>query len=142
MLSSLPAFRTCYGPRSLSAQGKSRDLQHFSPMLVHCGNIALCTTAHMGVAPVDPCIKQKRFLSLRNGSWGKRVLILWCSSKAQSPNNRLAQEHGQRSADFLTRSKPRVRWMLSLARSVHNTSKQSVCSDPSSKGPVSILLDK
>jgi hypothetical protein len=52
-LSSLPAFRTCYGPPCLSAQGQSRDLQHSSPMLARCGNIALRDIAHMLVRPVD-----------------------------------------------------------------------------------------
>src|SRR5947209_13855277 len=36
LVSSLPsAFRTGYGPRCLSAQGQSRDLQHLSPMLTN-----------------------------------------------------------------------------------------------------------
>jgi hypothetical protein len=51
--SSLPAFGTCYGSRRLSAQGQSRDLQHSSPMLARCGNIALRDIAHMGVCPIQ-----------------------------------------------------------------------------------------
>jgi hypothetical protein len=52
-LSSFPAFRTCYGSPCLSAQGQSRDLQHLSPMLARCGNIALRDIAHMGICPVQ-----------------------------------------------------------------------------------------
>jgi hypothetical protein len=52
-LSSFPAFRTCYGSPCLSAQGQSRDLQHLSPMLARCGNIALRDIAHMGVGPIQ-----------------------------------------------------------------------------------------
>src|SRR5216684_8026897 len=47
------AFRTCYGPRCLSAQGQSRDLQHFSPMLARCGNRALRDMAHVGICPIQ-----------------------------------------------------------------------------------------
>ncbi len=47
------AFRTGYGPRCLSAQGKSRDLQHLSPMLTRCGNSALRDMAHMRVRPIQ-----------------------------------------------------------------------------------------
>ena len=51
---SLPsAFRTGYGPRCLSAQGQSRDLQHLSPMLTRCGNSALRDMAHMGICPIQ-----------------------------------------------------------------------------------------
>jgi len=51
---SLPsAFRTGYGPRCLSAQGQSRDLQHLSPMLTRCGNSALRDMAHVGISPID-----------------------------------------------------------------------------------------
>jgi hypothetical protein len=53
-LSSFPAFGTGYGSRSLSAQGQSRDLQHGSPMLARCGNIALRDIAHVAISPIDP----------------------------------------------------------------------------------------
>ncbi len=59
-LSSLPAFRTCYGPPCLSAQGQSRDLQHSSPMLARCGNIALRDIAHMGVCPIQTNVPHTR----------------------------------------------------------------------------------
>ena len=58
----------------------------------------------MGVTPINARLKHRPFLSFRKRSWGKRVLILWCSSKAQSPNDRLTQEHRQRSTIFLNRS--------------------------------------
>src|SRR5690242_14407181 len=48
------AFRTCYGSRCLSAQGKSRDLRHFSPMPTRCGNSALRDMAHVPITPIDP----------------------------------------------------------------------------------------
>jgi hypothetical protein len=75
---SLPsAFRTGYGPRCLSAQGQSRDLQHLSPMLTRCGNSALRDMAHVVVGPINaaklhglaPYLRQTAFLN----SW---VLIL------------------------------------------------------------------
>ena len=58
--SSLPAFGTCYGSRCLSAQGQSRDLQHGSPMLARCGNIALRDIAHMGVRPIQANVPHTR----------------------------------------------------------------------------------
>jgi hypothetical protein len=59
-LSSFPAFRTCYGSPCLSAQGQSRDLQHLSPMLARCGNIALRDIAHMGVCPIQANVPHTR----------------------------------------------------------------------------------
>jgi hypothetical protein len=59
------AFRTCYGPRHLSAQGQSRDLRHFSPMPTRCGNSALRDMAHVIVSPVDPCIPHHYVLSVQ-----------------------------------------------------------------------------
>ena len=64
---SLPsAFRTGYGPRCLSAQGQSRDLQHLSPMLTRCGNSALRDMAHMIIRPVNSCIPHHQRSSLKN----------------------------------------------------------------------------
>ncbi len=58
---SLPsAFRTGYGPRCLSAQGQSRDLQHLSPMLTRCGNSALRDMAHMGIRPIQTNVPHTR----------------------------------------------------------------------------------
>src|SRR5947209_19685148 len=48
------AFRTGYGPRCLSAQGQSRDLQYLSPMLTRGGNSALRDMAHMIIGPINP----------------------------------------------------------------------------------------
>src|SRR5690348_418356 len=72
------AFRTCYGPRCLSAQGQSRDLRHLSPMSARCGNSALRDMAHMIIGPIDaakphggtPFLFQHRFLN-------HCVLLLW-----------------------------------------------------------------
>lgn len=63
-LSSLPAFRTCYGPPCLSAQGQSRDLQHGSPMLARCGNIALRDIAHVVIGPVNTGVPHEKRSSL------------------------------------------------------------------------------
>ena len=49
----LPAFRTCYGPHRLSAESKSRDLQHLSPVLAHYGNTVLRDMAHVVIRPID-----------------------------------------------------------------------------------------
>jgi hypothetical protein len=58
---SLPsAFRTGYGPRCLSAQGQSRDLQHLSPMLTRYGNSALRDMAHVGVCPIQANVPHTR----------------------------------------------------------------------------------
>jgi hypothetical protein len=83
-LSSLPAFRTCYGPPCLSAQGQSRDLQHLSPMLARCGNIALRDLAHMLVSPIQSNIPHPQMTPFDIGtknSWGHRVLIFWRSKR-------------------------------------------------------------
>src|SRR5713226_9590236 len=54
------AFRTCYGPRCLSAQGQSRDLRHFSPMPTRCGNSVLRDMAHVGVRPIQSNVPHTR----------------------------------------------------------------------------------
>ena len=72
------AFRTCYGPRCLSAQGQSRDLRHFSPMPTRGGYSVLRDMAHMGISPIDSNIPHAcAFLSVHH-SWGNRVLLSWC----------------------------------------------------------------
>jgi hypothetical protein len=103
-LSSLPAVRTCYCPPCLSAQGQSRDLQHSSPMLARCGNIALRDIAHMGICPIDACIPHVSLLSLKKPFLGQRVLRLRCSFKARSSNGRSPQERHQGSAICSNRS--------------------------------------
>jgi hypothetical protein len=102
-LSSLPAFRTCYGPPCLSAQGQSRDLQHSSPMLARCGNIALRDIAHMIVSPINTGVPHKKRSSLQICFLSRRALILW-RSKRDSLIIGFAQERGQGSASFLNRS--------------------------------------
>jgi hypothetical protein len=102
-LSSLPAFRTCYGPPCLSAQGQSRDLQHSSPVLARCGNIALHDIAHVLVRPVNTGIPHQKRSSLQKMFLSSRALILW-RSKRDSLMIGLAQEPCQGSASFLNRS--------------------------------------
>ena len=101
---SLPsAFRTGYGPRCLSAQGQSRDLQHLSPMLTRCGNSALRDMAHMVAGPINPGIPHQKLSSLQECFLSVRALILW-RSKRDSLMIGSAQEQGQGSASFLNRS--------------------------------------
>ena len=78
-LSSLPAFRTCYCPPCLSAQGQSRDLQHSSPMLARCGNIALADIAHMGVCPIQTNVPHSRVSFSRETPGGVGSLYNGCS---------------------------------------------------------------
>src|SRR5437588_10243625 len=97
------AFRTCYGPRCLSAQGQSRDLRHFSPMPTRCGNSALRDMAHMRVGPVNTGIPHQKYSSLQQWFLSTRALILW-RSKRDSLMIGSAQERCQGSASFLNRS--------------------------------------
>ncbi len=98
------AFRTCYGPRCLSAQGQSRDLRHFSPMPARGGNSVLRDTAHMIVCPIDaaklhsfsPFLKYTVFLN-------SCVLIL-CRSKRDSLMTSRIQKPCQGRTSFLNRS--------------------------------------
>ena len=98
------AFRTCYGPRCLSAQGQSRDLRHFSPMPTRCGNSALRDMAHVIVGPINPTklhgfapfSKHVLFLN----SW---VLIL-CRSKRDSLITSPVQKPCQGRTSFVNRS--------------------------------------
>ncbi len=101
--SSLPAFRTCYGSLCLSAQGQSRDLQHSSPMVARCGNIALRDIAHVGIGPVNTDIPHQKRSSLHVWFLSTRALILW-RSKRNSLIIASAQERCQGSASFLNRS--------------------------------------
>jgi hypothetical protein len=100
---SLPAFGTCYGPPCLSVQGQSRDLQHSSPMLARCGNIALRDIAHMGVGPVQSNVPHVRlsFSSALPGSVGS--FYTGCSKQRPS-NHRLAQEAAKGRTIFPYRS--------------------------------------
>ncbi len=73
------AFRTGYGPRCLSAQGQSRDLQHLSPMLTRCGNSALRDMAHMGVRPIQSNVPHPRVLLPQEPPGGVGSLYNGCS---------------------------------------------------------------
>src|SRR5713226_6894598 len=97
------AFRTCYGPRCLSAQGQSRDLQHFSPMLARCGNRALRDMAHVGVCPIDTGVPHEQRSSLQVVFLSTRTLILW-RSKRRLSHNRFGSGTVPRKASFLNRS--------------------------------------
>ena len=103
-LSSLPAFRTCYGSPCLSAQGRSRDLQHLSPMLARCGNIALRDTAHMIIGPINSTKAHRSAPFLRQPvSLNSCVLILW-RSKRDSLMTSPVQKRCQGRTSFLNRS--------------------------------------
>ena len=115
--SSLPAFRTCYGPLCLSAPGQSRDLQHSSPMLARCGNIALRDIAHMLIGPVNSCIPHARRLSQSTKVLGHRVLRHGCSQHDPLMIDP-AQERRQGSTIFLHRSSREGETRLSMAASM------------------------
>jgi len=80
------AFRTGYGPRCLSAQGQSRDLQHLSPMLARCGNSALRDMAHMGIGPVQSNVPHLRTSFPSETPGGIGSFYSGCSK--QRPSNR------------------------------------------------------
>src|SRR6266566_8924966 len=71
------AFRTCSGPRHLSAQGQSRDLRHFSPMPTRCGNSALRDMAHMLIGPIDTGIPHAKPPLGHEWFLSSRALLLW-----------------------------------------------------------------
>jgi len=104
-LSSFPAFRTCYGSPCLSAQGQSRDLQHLSPMLARCGNIALRDIAHMGVGPIQTNVPHPR-LSFSSETPGTIGSLYKGCSKQRPSNHRLAQESCQRKDDLALSVEP------------------------------------
>ncbi len=107
-LSSFPAFRTCYGSPCLSAQGQSRDLQHLSPMLARCGNIALRDIAHMGICPVQSNVPHAVASFPRDSRavpGGIGSLYTGCSKQRPS-NHRLAQESCQGKHDLSLSVKP------------------------------------
>ena len=99
------AFRTCSGPRCLSAQGQSRDLRHFSPMPTRCGNSVLRDMAHMGICPVQSNVPHARgsFPSATPGGIGS-LYNGW--QTARPSNHRLAQEGCQGKNDLSLSVKP------------------------------------
>jgi len=97
------AFRTCYGPRCLSAQGQSRDLRHFSPMPTRCGNSVLRDMAHVLICPVNTGIPHPKRSSLQKMSLRSRALILW-RSKRRLSHNRFGSGTVPEKSSFQNRS--------------------------------------
>ena len=104
--SPLSAFRTCYGPHRLSAESKSRDLQHLSPVLAHCGNTVLRDMAHVIIGPVNSGIPHRSVVPFLFRSWRP---LEWSSPytpvlKARPSNDQLPQGNHQGSAPSLYQS--------------------------------------
>jgi hypothetical protein len=129
--SPLSAFRTCYGPHRLSAESKSRDLQHLSPVLAHCGNTVLRDMAHVVVRPIDaskphvqnpPCSERPVPGPARPFDSGVRSAMLSSS---------LSQEHRETKRDLSKAVEPCG--ARSLSSSVSNRSQEelSPCDGPS-----------
>ncbi len=122
------AFRTCSGPRCLSAQGQSRDLRHFSPMPARCGNSVLRDMAHMGVRPIQADVPHTRGSLSRETPGGVGSLYNGCSKHVPPiidwPRKEAVEPCGEPSLS------PAVRI------------KQDQPADPSSKGSEKILTYK
>ena len=99
------AFRTCYGPHCLSAQGQSRDLRHFSPMPTRCGNSALRDMAHMRVCPIQTNIPHCSVSFARTIPGGIGSLYTKCSKQRPS-HHRCAQEGCQGKDDLFLAVEP------------------------------------
>src|SRR6266852_8459544 len=78
------AFRTCSGPRCLSAQGQSRDLRHFSPMPTRGGNSVLRDMAHMVVGPINPTKTHSFAPFLRQVGFPNSCVLILCRSQRDS----------------------------------------------------------
>jgi len=98
------AFRTCYGPRCLSAQGQSRDLRHFSPMPTRCGNSVLRDMAHMVICPIDPAKLHRCSPFLRWTAFLNSCVLILCRSKRDSLMTSRVQKPCQGRTSFLNRS--------------------------------------
>src|SRR6266851_4159517 len=98
------AFRTCYGPRCLSAQGQSRDLRHFSPMPARGGNSVLRDTAHMVVGPINPTKTHGFAPYLRQVGFLNSCVLILCRSKRDSLMTSRVQKRCQGRTSFLNRS--------------------------------------
>lgn len=103
-VSTSPAFRTCYGPRCLSAQGKSRDLRHFSPMPTRGGNNVLRDMAHMVIGPIDSTKFHPVFPFLRARKVLNCCVLLLCRSKRDSLMTSPVQKPLRGRTSFLNRS--------------------------------------
>jgi hypothetical protein len=111
------AFRTDYSPRCLSAQGQSRDLQHFSPMLTRGGNSALRDMAHMPISPIQTNIPH-RYASFSSETPGGVGSLYNGCSKQRPSNHRLAQERGPGKHDLPLSVEPCGELRLSPAVSI------------------------
>src|SRR6266568_5366231 len=138
--SSLPAFGTCYGSPCLSAQGQSRDLQHKSPMLARCGNIALRDIAHVRIGPIYACKPQRKsppcLTTTVPGATGPFTVAL----EARSSHGRFSRNIERRSVIFLNRSSRVEEVDFRLPRLTIHMSKCTACSGPLSSGLVLSLL--
>src|SRR6266852_6341200 len=76
------AFRTCSGPRCLSAQGQSRDLRHFSPMPTRGGNSVLRDMAHMVVGPINAAKLHDMAPSSRKATFPNSCVLILCRQTA------------------------------------------------------------
>jgi len=133
------AFRTGYGPRCLSAQGKSRDLQHLSPMLTRCGNSALRDMAHMGVSPIDTCIPHKQGPPSFGQEFLERRGPFTVALKARLSNECFARNEGERSTIFPNQSSCLDTLGFRSPQVTVHMSKCTACSGPLSSGLVSSL---
>ena len=133
------AFRTCSGPRHLSAQGQSRDLRHFSPMPTRCGNSALRDMAHMGVRPIDTCIPHKQGPPSFGQEFLERRGPFTVALKARLSNECFARNEGERSTIFPNQSSCLDTLGFRSPQVTVHMSKCTACSGPLSSGLVSSL---
>jgi len=117
-LSSLPAFRTCYGPPCLSAQGQSRDLQHLSPMLARCGNIALRDIAHVLICPIQTDKPHDQVPPCLNKPVPGTACPSTLALKARLSNDRFSRNIRRRRGIFFNRSNRVGRIAFRLPRSL------------------------
>ena len=134
------AFRTCYGPRCLSAQGQSRDLRHFSPMPTRCGNSALRDMAHVRISPIYAYIPHRQSSPSFTMIVPEVTSPFTVALEARSSHHRFLRNSGRRSAIFGNRSSRVERRDFHLPRSIVHTSKCTACSGPLSSGLVSSFL--
>ena len=134
------AFRTCYGPRYLSAQGQSRDLRHVSPMPARCGNSVLRDMAHMGICPIDSCKPHEQVLLLKQRFLVRREGSFTAALTARLSNDSFSRNPGRRRAIFLNWSSHVEKLAFRLPDSSVHTSKCTACCGLVSRRPVSSLL--
>ncbi len=135
------AFRTGYGPRCLSAQGQSRDLQHLSPMLTRCGNSALRDMAHVIVRPVNAGKPHSKRSSLKN-TVPEHACPSTVALEARLSHDRFGSGTGEGEDELSQSVKPGG--TSSLSPSAFNSSIEQVysCSSPVSRGLVTSLMYK